>query len=60
MKSVSTQASNNVSASNKNVVKVNKFKGVLNGNIFPVSATTECDIRLDFSCSDNSQYIPAI
>jgi hypothetical protein len=58
MKTVAPQASNNSSAKNKNVIKVNVYRGTQNGNIFPV--TTFCEIKLDFSCEDNSQYIPVI
>jgi hypothetical protein len=49
------------SLKNKNTIKFNMFEGALTGNIFDVVVDTgTCEISLDFSCSDNSQYIGVI
>lgn len=49
-------------AKNTNVIKLNKWKGVINGNIIEPTPypTAGCEIKLDFSCPDNSQYIGVI
>lgn len=55
-------STNNV-GKNTNTIKFNKWKGVVNGNIFeptPYPEVTGCEISLDFSCEDNSQYIPLL
>lgn len=43
-------------------IKFNLYKGINNGNIFPPTPypSETCEIKLDFSCEDNSQYIPVI
>lgn len=46
-----------------NNIKLNMHKGVLDGNIIkdPIVLFEECPQgRLDFSCENNSQYIPLI
>jgi hypothetical protein len=57
MKKVDSTTKN--TAKNKNTITFNKWKGVVNGNIFE-PAGYGCEIKLDFSCEDNSQYIAAI
>jgi len=47
------------SLKNKNTIKFNMFEGNLTGNIFDDVVET-CVISLDFSCTDNSQYIGII
>jgi len=45
----------------KNKIKLNMYLGVINGNILDPVIPSECSTNsLDFSCSENSQYIPAI
>jgi hypothetical protein len=60
---IKINSSINNAAKNTNTIKFNKWKGVVNGNIFeptPYPTGAGCEIRLDFSCEDNSQYIGVI
>ncbi len=45
---------------NENGINFNSYRGVINGNIFPKTPISGCEIKLDFSCEDNSQYIPVV
>lgn len=60
MKKINSSIKN--AAKNTNTIKFNKWKGVVNGNIFDPTPypTAGCEIQLDFSCEDNSQYIGVI
>lgn len=54
-----------ISAKNINSINFSSYKGVVNGNIFettpyPEEPVVACDNNLDFSCQDNSEYIPLI
>lgn len=57
-----TQDSKIVNVSkNKNVINFKFYKGQKESDILEGSGiTTTCVISLDFSCVDNSQYIPII
>lgn len=59
---IKIKSSTNNAAKNTNTIKFNKWKGVVNGNIFETTPypTAGCEISLDFSCEDNSQYIGVI
>lgn len=59
MKTISRQGINNSSAKNINRITVTKYKGVLSGPIISAPPPS-CIISLDFTCEDNSQYIPVV
>jgi hypothetical protein len=49
---------------NLNQIRINKYKGVVNGNILPETpippVVTPFDYSLDFSEENNSLYLPVI
>jgi len=48
-------------ANNSSKIKLTFYAGTLTGNIIPTAISFfsgSCAIQLDFSCVDNSQYIP--
>ncbi len=54
----SDSTSNTLKASNK--IKLNVYRGMLGGNIIPPGDPCKTDNSLNFSCPENSQYIPLI
>lgn len=60
---VSPQGTGTSTAKNINKIKINVYKGVTNGNIFPVTAypaSGSFEYSLDFSSEENSFYIPVV
>lgn len=47
-------------ARGRNKVKLQFYSNTLTGNILDGQITSGCDIQLDYSCPDNSQYITTI
>ena len=64
MNAIGRQGTNNNSAKSVNKISVSVYKGTLSGNIIPtipiIPTPAICDNNLDFSCQDNSEYIPLI
>lgn len=44
----------------KNSINFNFYKAQKESNILEETISAGCEIALDFSCEDNSQYIPII
>ena len=44
----------------KNSINFNFYKAQKESNILEETISTGCEIAFDFSCIDNSQYIPII
>ena len=47
----------------KNKIKLNLYRGSLNGNIIknPIIISADCtEVKLNFECLENSQYIPLV
>ncbi len=52
----------NNAARSRNRIKISIVDGVFDGNVYtePQYPEDACQIQLDFSCPDNSMYIPVI